>query len=100
MLGANAGLAKVAGAARLAAWLVGCSVGSLLALGAIADLRNANFRGAILNDSSLFNTNFEGADLRGADLRQASGLTQAQVNTMITDESTKLPAGLHPSAPR
>jgi hypothetical protein len=57
-------------------------------------------RGADLRGSSVFNTNFEGADLRRADLSHARGLTQAQVYTMITDESTKLPDGLHPSAPR
>ena len=64
-----------------------------------AGLRESDMRGSVLDQSRVFNTNFEGADLRGADLRHAIGLTQAQVNTMITDESTKLPDGLHSSPP-
>ncbi|HEX3683008.1 MAG TPA: pentapeptide repeat-containing protein [Bryobacteraceae bacterium] len=60
-----------------------------------ADLSKSDMRGAVLDQTRVIKTNFEGADLRGADLRQARGLTQAQVNTMITDKSTKLPEGLH-----
>ncbi len=51
-------------------------------------LSGADLRGANLNSTSL-----NGADLRGADLRDAIGLTQAQLDEAIIDSDTQLPSG-------
>ena len=79
-----------------------------------ADLTNADFKGADLINShferaraldfddrpidnmSLFNTDVTGAkfrqsDIRGADFRNSVGLTWAQVNSAISDETTRFP---------
>ncbi len=49
-----------------------------------ADLRGADFTGAVLR----------GADLRGADLEGARGLTRAQLDSAITDRTTRLPVSV------
>jgi uncharacterized protein YjbI with pentapeptide repeats len=41
----------------------------------------------------LQNARLDGADLRGANLRCASGLNDAQLSAALTDESTVLPNG-------
>ena len=79
-----------------------------------ADLTNADFRGAdltqsyfrrawvtdaegqFIHDDPTFNAiltdaNLQGADIRGADFRDAVGLTQAQVDSAISDQETRLP---------
>ena len=66
--------------------------------GAKADLRNNNLRSWDLTNAIL-GVNFEGADLkgavlRGANLSEAKGLTQEQLNTACGDEKTKLPGVL------
>jgi hypothetical protein len=55
-----------------------------------ADLTEANLSGAEFNGS------FGDADLSGADLSGASGVTQAQIDAVITNTATKLPPGLKP----
>lgn len=59
-----------------------------------ANLSKSDLRGAVFGSARVTNTNFGGADLRGADLSAAVGLTQWQVNSAITDQTTKLPPGL------
>lgn len=69
------------------------------------DYRNASFRGANLSGANLAHAHLDGADLtgarltitsiKGADLRHAIGLTQAQVDQACGDAETKLPASLH-----
>ena len=56
-----------------------------------ADLRQAQLSKADLSDVELYL-----ADLRGADLSQALGLVQAQLEETCGDDTTKLPAGLAP----
>jgi len=57
-----------------------------------ANLKGADLRGADLWMSDMKDTILEGADLRGADLTEVTRLTQAQLDTAITDETTRLPA--------
>ena len=69
-----------------------------------ADLTSSHFERALalysddrpIDDMPLFNTdltgaNFRRSDIRGADFRNSVGLTQAQVNSAISDETTRLP---------
>ena len=69
-----------------------------------ADLSHSSFRrawvedasGDLVQDEALFRTvltdaNFQAADIRGADFTGVHGLTQAQVDSAIADESTRLP---------
>jgi uncharacterized protein YjbI with pentapeptide repeats len=65
-----------------------------------SDMSHSDLREADFENARLMNVNFEGADLRGADLRKAQGLTQSQLNSAITDKTTKLPQGLHGTASR
>jgi uncharacterized protein YjbI with pentapeptide repeats len=51
-----------------------------------ADFTNANFRGA-----NFENANLAGTILRGADLTDATNLTEQQLAAAIIDEHTKLP---------
>nr|WP_312289952.1 pentapeptide repeat-containing protein [Clostridium chromiireducens] len=71
------------------------------------NLRGADLRGAFLIAANLSGTDLSGADLIGADLRDANlrganlagciFVTQAQINTVKGDASTKLPSSLiHP----
>jgi uncharacterized protein YjbI with pentapeptide repeats len=62
---------------------------------AFADLTNADLTFADLRFADL-----SGANLSGADLSRARDLTQAQVDSAITDSNTRLPSGLHlPATP-
>jgi uncharacterized protein YjbI with pentapeptide repeats len=54
-----------------------------------ANLRNADFWMADMKD-----TNLQGADLQGADLTDVTNLTQGQIDSAITNDTTVLPAGL------
>ena len=56
-----------------------------------ADLRNANLISADLRGADLTGADLQGADFRCADFRNAVGLTQEQVNSARTDETTKFP---------
>ena len=60
---------------------------------ALADLRGADLRAASLFSARLQGAQLDGADLRGANLRCASGLTDAQLETALTDAATVLPDG-------
>ena len=62
-----------------------------------ADLYGANLNwvalsGADLKGANLNSTSLNGADLSGADLRDAIGLTQAQLDEAIIDSDTQLPS--------
>jgi uncharacterized protein YjbI with pentapeptide repeats len=69
-----------------------------------ADLHGADLRGAMLEEADLHRANLHaadlthaqlrGADLRGADLRDARGLTRAQVDTATINGATLLSLGL------
>jgi uncharacterized membrane protein (DUF485 family) len=59
-----------------------------------AVLRNAQLQGADLRDAQLEDAELDGAQLQGADLRQARGLTQAQLEAARGNAETQLPAGL------
>jgi uncharacterized protein YjbI with pentapeptide repeats len=52
--------------------------------------------GAVLANADLRGANLTGANLKSADLTGAIGLTQAQIDSALTDNATKLPAGLKP----
>ena len=54
-----------------------------------ADLRGASFSGAVVTGAS-----FDGANIAGADLRQAEGLTQAQLDQACGDGRTRVPQGM------
>jgi uncharacterized protein YjbI with pentapeptide repeats len=60
-----------------------------------ADLSYASLRGADLSDADLRDADLVRADLRGADLSSARHLTQAQIDSAITDSTTRLPPGMH-----
>jgi hypothetical protein len=67
-----------------------------------AFLARANLTGAYLAGVNLTGVNLTGADLTGADLTDADltgalNLTQDQVNSAFTNETTKLPPGRNPS---
>lgn len=59
-----------------------------------ADARGADFTRANFADADVTRMNFEDADLSGADMRNARGLTQAQLNEACGDGRTRLPHGL------
>ncbi len=59
-----------------------------------SDLTGADLRGANLTGARLFETN-----LRGADLREAKGLTREQLKSVIMDGHTQLPEDLKDLVP-
>lgn len=59
-----------------------------------ADATGANFTRADFSDADVTQMRFHGANLAGANLRTAIGLTQAQLNTACADRRTRLPRGL------
>lgn len=64
-----------------------------------ANLSRVRFRGANLSRTRLGypifrGATFSGADLRQTDLRETTDLTQEQIDSAITDETTILPEGL------
>lgn len=59
-----------------------------------ADARGADFTRANFAHADVTRMNLEDADLSGADMRQARGLTQAQLDLACGDRSTRLPRGL------
>lgn len=59
-----------------------------------ADARGADLRHADFTDADVTRTNFEDADIAGADLRNAEGLTQAQLNSACGDRLTRVPPGM------
>jgi uncharacterized protein YjbI with pentapeptide repeats len=56
-----------------------------------ANLSKANFQGATLEHSRFSAANLKGADLRGAGLGRALGLSCEQIKSAVIDESTILP---------
>ena len=56
------------------------------------NLTGANLTSAFLGGANLRDANLTGAD--GEADGQAKGLTQAQIDSALTDNTTKLPAGL------
>jgi len=61
------------------------------------NLRRANLRNADLWMADMKDTNLQGTDLQGANLSDVTNLTQVQIDSAITDDSTVLPAGLRRS---
>ncbi|MEL8055773.1 MAG: pentapeptide repeat-containing protein [Pseudomonadota bacterium] len=59
-----------------------------------ADLKSAAAVGTYFGSSNLSGTDLKGANLSGADLSRASGLTQSQLNKACGDATTRLPKGL------
>ena len=59
-----------------------------------ADARGANFTRATFASADVTRMNFEDANLSGADLRNARGLTQAQLDQACGDGRTRLPRGM------
>jgi uncharacterized protein YjbI with pentapeptide repeats len=59
-----------------------------------ADARGADFTRANFTNADVTRMNLEGADLSGADLRDARGLTQPQLDQACGDRRTRLPRGL------
>jgi DNA-binding response OmpR family regulator len=59
-----------------------------------ADLSGAKFAKACCEGANLTGAILLGADLRDADLSSVEGLKQAQLDKVIGDHTTKLPAGL------
>ena len=59
-----------------------------------ADLTNATLVGGYFSGASFSGANISGANLGGADLRNARGLTQRQLNTACGDTYTQLRDGL------
>lgn len=76
------GRADLAGARLTGLDLRGEDLSELILVG--ADLRGADLTGAVLR----------GADLRGADLAGTRGLTRAQLDSAVTDQTTRLPASV------
>lgn len=58
------------------------------------DARGANFANAAFTGADVTHVNFEGANIAGADLRRARGLTQAQLDAACGDGETRAPSGL------
>jgi uncharacterized protein YjbI with pentapeptide repeats len=58
------------------------------------DLRRANLRNADFWMADMKDANLHGADLQGANLSDVTNLTQKQIDSAITNDSTVLPAGL------
>ena len=63
-----------------------------------ANLQNATLVGGYFSGANFSGANLSGANLGGANLQQALGLTQSQLNNACGDQYTKLRAGL--SVPR
>jgi len=59
-----------------------------------ANGRGANFTRASFSHADVTEMNFDDANISGADLRQARGLTQAQLDEACGDRRTRLPRGL------
>ena len=59
-----------------------------------ADLRRANLRNADFWMADMKDTILQGADLQGANLSDVTNLTQKQVDSAITSDTTILPSGL------
>jgi uncharacterized protein YjbI with pentapeptide repeats len=59
-----------------------------------ADARGADFRRADFSGADVTRVNFGDANLSGANLRTAEGLTQAQLDQACGDGRTQLPRGL------
>ena len=59
-----------------------------------ADLRRANLRNADFWMADMKDTNLLEADLQGANLSDVTNLTQKQIDSAITNDTTILPAGL------
>lgn len=59
-----------------------------------ADLTNAGFVGTYLQGSTFAGANLSGANFSGAEMDQARGLTQRQLNAACGDATTRLPPGL------
>lgn len=59
-----------------------------------ADARGADFTRANFAQADVTSMNLENADLSGADLRHARGLTQTQLDEACGDGRTRLPRGL------
>lgn len=64
------------------------------AMMADANARGADFRHADFTDADVEHMNFAGANIAGADLRNAHGLTQAQLDGACGDRLTRAPRGL------
>ncbi len=62
-----------------------------------ADARGADFTRATFAQADVTRMNLEEADLSGADLRSALGLTQTQLDQACGDHRTRLPHGLRVS---
>ena len=60
-----------------------------------ANLARADFDGATLTRADFTGAKIEFANFSRADLREARGLTQGQLNTACSDSETRLPPGLH-----
>ncbi|MFD8046512.1 pentapeptide repeat-containing protein [Streptomyces sp. Tu102] len=59
-----------------------------------AELGHSDLTDAYLEDADLAGANLEDADLRGADLKGVENFSKEQLELAVTDEDTKLPAGL------
>lgn len=59
-----------------------------------ADAQRAEFRFADFTGADVAGMNLDGADIAGADLRHARGLTQAQLDRACGDRLTRAPHGL------
>ena len=59
-----------------------------------ADGRRASFRHADFTGADVTRMNFDGADIAGADLRNAEGLSQAQLDRACGDRLTRVPPGM------
>lgn len=59
-----------------------------------ANLRRANLRNADFWMADMKDANLQGADLQGANLSDVTNLTQKQIDSAITNDTTVLPAGL------
>jgi uncharacterized protein YjbI with pentapeptide repeats len=59
-----------------------------------ANARGADFTRATFAHADVTRMNLVGADLSGADLRQARGLTQSQLDQACGDRRTRLPRGM------
>jgi hypothetical protein len=64
-----------------------------------ADLAGADLTGADFGDADVTGANLLGADLSEADLSQVSGLMQAQLESVIVDNGTRLPPGIFARPP-
>ncbi len=105
--GANLRGAELSGAGLANANLAGADLRKAILLGAVfsgADLRGADLSEALLEDARFGNANLANADLRGAriggaDLSEAVGLTQGQLDVACADAAgrpfaTKVPKGM------